>query len=355
MKCFVEYLSRINCVSVIVEDAKEVEVVGFKNLELEIQYREINTNSLEKSNIIMPNGLKIIDKNAQFSSDSRFKTFRLRLSVEKSTVRSAKFEPFEREKWSKFELKRLQSFTLNCAQCHSPIISRQNCSRLNDMPSEYWKELMDYWHCHKPTKEGTQENIYSNMYNSLQPATNEILIGGSYFLSTFETLKDIVITKNSDIVCNQCKEVLGELQQDNLYKIHKWNLELKCENNTVNDTFSPVDDVLLSLVNYARDQSGRYVLVKHGTSQVLLWLFSSDLQVILNNKRHMSNAMKILYSTDRELISRTCDGHNVDEVTVKTLPFNACLMELNQTNSYLPDIISTFGPWSVSYAELYSH
>jgi len=41
---------------------------------------------------------------------------------------------------------------LFCRSCGAEIISKGSMQSWKDLPSENWAEMMDFWHCHKPTE-----------------------------------------------------------------------------------------------------------------------------------------------------------------------------------------------------------
>jgi ubiquitin-protein ligase E3 D len=38
-----------------------------------------------------------------------------------------------------------------CRECDEPIVSPTTIKAFKDLPSENWAEMMEFWHCHKPT------------------------------------------------------------------------------------------------------------------------------------------------------------------------------------------------------------
>jgi len=41
-----------------------------------------------------------------------------------------------------------------CRECDAVIIGKGAISTWKDLPSENWAEMMDFWHCHKPSEHG---------------------------------------------------------------------------------------------------------------------------------------------------------------------------------------------------------
>lgn len=51
--------------------------------------------------------------------------------------------------WSAADLK--PRLRVACRKCDEPIISQETIEAFKDLPSENWAEMMEFWHCHKPT------------------------------------------------------------------------------------------------------------------------------------------------------------------------------------------------------------
>lgn len=60
--------------------------------------------------------------------------------------------------WSAVDLK--PHVDVTCRTCGTVFISKDNLKEWKDLPSENWAEMMEFWHCHKPTNntKNGQEN-----------------------------------------------------------------------------------------------------------------------------------------------------------------------------------------------------
>ena len=361
MKLFAEYLGRIGRVAVVVEGVQSVEVLSVVGDTLELRYVDASSPDQEwtSTQVRLPATVNLDSSRMTFTEQSsgKVRSFQLHLNAPKSSE-PAGFNSADEEceKWSKSQLNRLRPFQLECNACKNVILSSEDFPRLSDMPSEHWRELMDYWHCHKPSVKGTPSEgaLYSSTYNhSLRPTATEILIGKAYFLVLPESINKCTIS-GTNLKCKGCGSQLGEATSDNLYKLPKWRLVLRDERGAC-DTFSAMDDVLGSLVEYAREQSGRYLLVKckGSTAQQLLWLFNIHLGVTLPDGRILTNAMKILVTADEQAVRTARTKHNVDEITVEEEPYDQCVRNLAERNGLLPSSLQIFGAWRVHYVKLF--
>ena len=371
MKSFVEYLSRIQCLLVIIEDVQLVKVLHVTSETIVIKFQDLPSygtpQDILETRLLLPGNYSVTDENVDFQP-YKGNSFHLRLKAVPDTNRehqaneitskTSGFYDGIPEKWSSKDLSKHDTFCFNCFNCKQKIIDKSNYTRLSDMPSEYWEELMDYWHCHKPyIDDNNTQNIYSTKYNnSLRPTSSELLLGGSYILCLpeLENRIDHPVYTNDDLIkCSRCHCELGNLTKDNLIKLNKWNLTL--ESNLVQETFDPIDEILMSLLIFSVEQSGRYTLVHHGTERILLWLFNTGLNVAIDNNSSLNNAMKVMYSTDEKIIADIIKKHNVDEISTQRLPYTSCVSELQSINDKLPSALQRFGDWYVSYTELYHH
>lgn len=71
-----------------------------------------------------------------------------------------------------------------CSSCSSALIHTRSSATsasltYNDLPSEYWTELLEAWMCHKDQTLNDRVARYSQ---DLWPRPGQVLVGGSYFL-----------------------------------------------------------------------------------------------------------------------------------------------------------------------------
>ena len=364
MKLFAEYLGRIGRVSIVVEDVSSVELLQVARDVAKIRYIGVTDQDegWRTQEVHLPAPVHLGNDTSTFTSygDPQKHIYQLHLNASKSNF-STRFNDTdeESEKWSKSQLNKIRPFHFDCIACGSQLLQSTDFTRFSDMPSEYWRELMDYWHCHKPSIKNTpsEKGIYSSAFNhSLRPILTEILIGKAYFLVLPEAVNNCKV--NSDkpgvLVCNECDSIVGAVTKDTLYKLDKWRLVLR-DSKGNEDIFRPIDDVLGSLLEYAREQSGRYLLVKSKTKgrKILLWLFNTHIYVTLSNGQTVTNALKILSTKDEEVMQKTLEKHNVDEIAVEEEPYNECLGNLAERNGLLPSSLQLFGPWRVHYMRLF--
>lgn len=54
--------------------------------------------------------------------------------------------------WSALDLR--PGVDVACRECDTLLVSKAKLREWKDLPSENWAEMMEFWHCHKPTTNG---------------------------------------------------------------------------------------------------------------------------------------------------------------------------------------------------------
>ncbi|CCD27192.1 putative polyadenylation protein NDAI_0J03000 [Naumovozyma dairenensis CBS 421] len=350
MKYLVEYLPRIGSVNIIIENVEDLIVRISSETEVGISYRE---NDMPSSSIVkLPCEVSIDQPVNLVKRTGNEAAFTLRLKASSSRISEANVYSDFQGKWSKNQLLQSSKFKLKCFNCNSDIIDEQNYRKLNDMPSEYWAELMDYWHCHKPDIHNGSTQVYNtgNAYASLKPLDGEILIGGSYFMMTEKTLKERICIDdnedNSSLYCGQCSCKLGERSTNNLLKIYKWQLTLETLDGLSH--FAPKDDIIISLLELANAHSERRILLKCGSKVVLVWLFTVGLGITLSAGTSYNNAIKVFYDENPTIEK----DKTPEELTALQKPFDQFMDHLATQYEIIPTSARSIGPLKVGYFDL---
>ena len=81
-----------------------------------------------------------------------------RLQIEETSPGLLRFDDQDSgniEPWTAESLARNPA--LHCRNCGQLFLNRNRINIWKDLPSENWAEMMDFWHCHKPPKEHSDE------------------------------------------------------------------------------------------------------------------------------------------------------------------------------------------------------
>lgn len=365
MKYLVEYLPRINCVGVHIDEVQNVILEGMTQDILTLGYHSDILSDRKDVEIHLPKKIDVDENRGVSFVKGNTKSWSLRLKVDpkhnKHPIKTGfnSEEGNKLDKWDRKYLKSLETFLFRCEHCDAPILDNKvNCKVINEMPSDNWMELMDYWHCHKPdvheNQKGLASILNSSRYSSLKPLINEVLVGESSLNTNYDTIIGRVIQKDdTSLVCYNCACILGEVTGDNLCKLYKWKLKLFDVSNEDVQIYDPKNDIILMLLNYTKNYSGRYSILKcKGFPDIMLWIFAIDIGVTLGNNKIFPHALKILYITDKEEFIKISKNHNVEEFKVKELPFKTFLEDLKENHHSLPESAQQFTNWKISYLSL---
>lgn len=340
----VEYLPRIGTTSVVLEGIKEPSLKYSDSGRITVQ-----DGRGQCLGITLPyNPGKLKSKRLVKFGDSERDEYLLTLKSEEVRMDKSQNDVLlmPQMRWNKRQLNSLKYFRLCCLKCNASIIDSGNCFKLNEMPSEFWMELMDYWHCHKPQDKASQ--FYSLQKNSLSPCLNEILIGDSFFQALGDTFwKRITILSDGFAICSNCKKILGRRTNDQMLRILKWNLRLKSSDEHRDDIFPAEFEIISILLNCNRANSTRYILLRSHDAQLYVWLFAIGIEVTLASGHILHNCFKIFYSN--VIPSNIGFKANVEEEQVNKVPLDKFVDALETTNSILPSSKQKFGTWKISY------
>lgn len=227
---YCEYLPRLNTVSVSIDVACE-SIKDIQRITCQGQSLHIVAKSFEKT-LCLPHGfdLSLARVGSLLNVDG---LLRLNVISPRNLDATNSLMDSLASRWSCKDLqtktplvKGANHFTFVCKKCNSSIID-SSVKSFKDLPSEYWYELMDFWHCHKPNNDDPSHLTYGE----LTPQTNDVIYIGSHYL----LLRPIptVLTQDLDsvAVCKQCGTTLGEDLNSSL-KLFKWNLSLTYEHKT---------------------------------------------------------------------------------------------------------------------------
>ncbi|OBA21561.1 hypothetical protein METBIDRAFT_12054 [Metschnikowia bicuspidata var. bicuspidata NRRL YB-4993] len=176
-------------------------------------------------------------------------------------------------------------FSFSCAQCNAVVVDSA-LHKFVDMPLEYWHEMMDFWHCHKPHED--HHNVNDKNYNGkLSPRQGFVHVGSSYIL---------LPQRDENCVCGR---KLGTLDGEAL-KINKWNLHLQYSEKT--ETYPPFSYVYFAILDRVNALGVRKFTVRTaGTSLAYnVWVTSVGLDVSYGDDKSLSECLKLLYAVQTD-------------------------------------------------------
>lgn len=208
-------------------------------------------------------------------------------------------------KWCAKRLSSLAELNICCKKCNTGILSNESVRMWNEAPSEMWSEMMDFWHCHKPS-DGTNYN--ANRFTDLRPG-ERCVITGSYYFSLREGNFQTVKVEEDTALCVNCNSQIGVLQRGGVVKLWKWSLTLKAED--VTESFRPFTHAFNVLQDAISSSASRAFQITDGERRLVAWVFSFGVSFsarVGGSDVASSNAMKLLYLHNESDIQRYLDA-----------------------------------------------
>lgn len=219
-------------------------------------------------------------------------------------------------------------FRFCCLKCLFPIVDSSDISMFYDMPSEFWSEMMEFWHCHKPD---ISKNEFRKNYNgNLKPKENDAIIGSYYVLVNTST----GIVKADKVLCGLCNHVLGSLMEST-QKLLKWNLKLTTDERE--DIYPPSLHLYNLLMNEVNLSAARKFIISSKYNDEIrsfyVWVLNIGINASFGNII-INRGIKVAYTPDSS--ASGIDVHNVETIDVPPEVYDDFLTKITNNNSVLP-------------------
>lgn len=254
-------------------------------------------------------------------------------------------------KWMRKDLVK-GPFTFYCSCCNDQLICSKDYTRVRDMPSEFWAEFMDYWHCHKPHSDtnSTLSKGFDNKFTkSVVPTVGEICLSDSFIYIHKDSFNHKIVYDYNNVLCNSCRQVLGSVNRDGSIGFKKWCL--KAEINKEIETIDISNYVLNQIFNELKAHSTRLFHIRDNSiaMEVQVWVFGFGSTISFSNSHLLTNCMKILYQgggpPNGPQNSQNIELIEVDEPNA----LSAFISRLDDVNSNLPHDLQRMNEWKVGY------
>lgn len=320
--CYVcEYLPRVATTTVIADPA----IASVKRRQLTITVEDTNGNSYP---LVLPTSLPVTNVMAKGNGIA------LTMAQDPQASGPTNFVA-DTVKWSVSDLARkapkgddghTYDFSFRCHGCHTTVIDSRDY-KFHEMPLEYWYELMDVWHCHKP--ENHQET--TKTYADIKPhSASEILVGLYYFLLMPSLYNPrLIYTDNDHWQCHHCHADLGEK------KINKWQVELAYGDHV--EIYTKTEYWYLAIMDKVNMAVRKFVVGNY-----LVWVANVDVGATIATHAYR-HCLKLMYRLHQEN-----DNDDVVELEHKDELF----AQLQTVTEALPPQCRTLGDWTVSYLPL---
>ncbi|SCU83524.1 LAMI_0C03554g1_1 [Lachancea mirantina] len=347
MKWLVEHLPHISKVNTTIETTENVILTKICENSIEIGWNDDNYKVIK-----LPHR---INTTMKWTSKKSKNTLIVRFNAKKCqedaiyTDRSKNFlMSTNNRKWMRLGLNK-EAFKILCRVCKSALLESDECQKISDMPSEFWAELMDYWHCHKPHL--GEDNLGPERYGKLVPHHNELLVGETYFAVGPNWSGKGVSIKDDVLDCGRCQSKRGFRTRDGVFKIPKWNVELQQAGAI--ETVPRDIGVIAAITNTINSNATRYILLwcKDDPKAILCWIFAVGINASFANGEILLNCMKVYFtvSESRGLLKNTMKDQNIEELLVERAELQSFKERLLKNDSLLPSELQRMGDWNLAF------
>lgn len=176
-----EYLVNLRQISVFAALPSESNASTKVNFNRDTLYFELFHDGCQSS-LVLPNKVTNLSAPAAPMGQKEL-SFRFTAAAPAAHFGNKDVETTKKELWTASDL--VSGTRVLCNSCKSELVGA--ASRWKDLPSGGWAEMMDLWHCHKPTVSDPSDNLsfegkgYS-AGNALRPTPGCGLVDNSSFL-----------------------------------------------------------------------------------------------------------------------------------------------------------------------------
>ncbi|KAK7699669.1 hypothetical protein SLS64_011442 [Diaporthe eres] len=286
--------------------------------------------------------------------------------------------------WSAADLK--PGLRVACRACDETIVAGETVKTFKDLPSENWAEMMEFWHCHKPTdahstgtaagdaqNKASEDDLASRGYgaNSIISAQNSvgfvdlmtILFSQNdckcLMIPRYDAAHESIVSQDFsgfralDAHCHKCKTQLGRLDnRKNGLSLFKWKLNLVDQAGVDKDSYlsalPSLSQCLAAALIATQARSGSAKVVLQGEKEaVTVWILNPRVKFSCSAKQGVY-AMKLLFQP------KTMDE---EEILLPDQVVREARTILEQGNEYLPldekerQFNPVEGAWTVSLLE----
>lgn len=153
---YAEYLPKLQKISIVIglptpSERKTKVVIGKDTNTLHVYHENVTTK------MALPVNSSLQDEHLGFGNRETgpgHTTLSWRITPADGVIKAAEAAAKQgveaaRVPWSAADL--VSDVNVVCRKCQTVILDRGKLNEWKDLPSENWAEMMEFWHCHKPT------------------------------------------------------------------------------------------------------------------------------------------------------------------------------------------------------------
>ncbi|KAI1434698.1 ubiquitin-conjugating enzyme E2C-binding protein [Xylaria sp. CBS 124048] len=285
--------------------------------------------------------------------------------------------------WSAIDLR--PGSPVFCKSCKATVVNAGTLRIWKDLPSENWAEMMEFWHCHKPSNlqhSHDEEHLTTRGYGASSRIAAQPGVGfvdlTSFMLAYSDVLESSISTSTSTdktasqpsktLYCVTCKTQLGVYDdKSSSISLFKWQV-LVNQQSQITAAKSPslvqcVSAMLLATV--ARSGCSKSILLPIGArarplpdasiskniDRLNIWVFNANITFSSTEaSTSPTNAVKVFYrivsqeAADQMLESVVSD---YEDISLPAEAIATITELLNKSNSFVPESDRRFKDWMV--------
>lgn len=215
-------------------------------------------------------------------------------------------------KVSSFKLITPEKQSFECI-CGEPLAKPG--TKWKQLPSEYWAELMDMWHCHKPHEGVSNEpGMYDLALNGFHPSPGLAYYSNTYFL---------IHSKDA----HNCG-VPQKIENDSTVKIMLWDLKVN------------KSGVIRLMLHELIDAHATYKFMVN--KSLVLWVLNGVAEYTHETSGGVVDGSRVMYQFSSE-------QQDYEEIDLPETIYRSLCSELVNTNERMPTKRRKVGNWCLSY------
>ncbi|RFU33605.1 hypothetical protein B7463_g2744, partial [Scytalidium lignicola] len=276
-----------------------------------------------------------------------------------------------------------------CHGCGAIALEKGRIQSWRDLPSDNWAEMMDFWHCHKPSDHGEKNPTMANRsYGANTKLTAQVGIGFVDMTTFLLSGKDCPGVKVKDpvqyaegttsqdclLVCSNCDTYVGRMDlRAEGFRLYKWALkinlqlaigsifplQLSIELVIAGHLISTMDAQCCSQFLFIPSEWHNYTPDTPDESTLLrVWIINPALRFASSKSpsQNAALAMKVFYKrvaadSAAKLLDSSRD--RLEEVRLPRTGIHDIQNYITSTTQYLPPSARRFQDWNVGSWERY--
>ncbi|EHY59524.1 hypothetical protein HRR83_001198 [Exophiala dermatitidis] len=260
--------------------------------------------------------------------------------------------------------------SVRCKSCGADILSAGKVTVWKDLPSTHWAELMDFWFCHKPHDDPSNEQ-HAAESKGFAPTSKFTASPGAGLVDTVSFLlhekdcQNLKLFKHASragayvVKCFGCGTTIGSSQEnEDSRRLVKSRLQVVPDSNRDSESFPAATFVcgqLLSLIEssvtrrvvvHADNRAGTHVEEDEG---LMLWIFNPDIYYSSSKRGPTAHrAMKVFYKVVANPVKfLDANSTTYEELVVTEEDFVDFRKTLEESTNILPQSARRFQDWEV--------